>query len=202
MPAPSAMPWGEVGDVGRAGGPAAERADRRIVVRPVVGALEFHDLVAAREGAREPQRIGVRLGARGAEHYHLGAGDGVDELPGEFDHRDVEVAEVEVTPRELVAHRVGDRRVGMSQNVDGRRHRIIDVPLSVDVLEFGAFPFVHDEADVVRVGVDGEARAGQHPLGDLVVLLHAAHAKAVSGLRGDRFGLAHMWIPSHRLRRR
>ena len=93
---------------------ARHRAPQAVVVHAVPRAFELQDLVAARERARDAQRIERRLGAGARVVDDVGAGNRLDEPLREHDLGLVQEVEGRAF-RQLRRDRRGDRRMRVAE---------------------------------------------------------------------------------------
>ena len=112
------------------------RVDPRLhgdVVVPAVEVLaELHQLLPAREAARQAERQQRRFGPRGGEPHPLGAGDQVLHQPGPLDlqlGRGAHVGALGQPARD----RFRDLRVGVAEHQGPEPHHVVDQLVAVDV---------------------------------------------------------------------
>lgn len=100
-------------------------------------AFEFEDLLFAGEGACGAHGLEAGIGAAGGEPHLLGAGDGVDQLLGQF-HRFVVGGEESAAAFDGLDHGPGNGGVGVAQDHRTGPHEPIDVLVAADVEDAGA----------------------------------------------------------------
>ncbi len=101
-------------------------ADQRVVMRPVVVAVEHRDLVLGREGAGDPHAVHGRLGARVAEDRLLAATRRLAEQRSELGLQGVVQPDVPAAA-DLRVHGVLDHLRAVAQQMRPEAHGEVDV---------------------------------------------------------------------------
>ncbi len=121
--------------VGRRG---RDRAPQSVIVHAVPRAFELEDLVAARVGARDAQRVERRFGAGADVVDDVGAGNGFDQSLRQRDFRLVQEIEGRALAQ-LCRDGLGHRRMRVTEQCRPRTQVIVDVFAARDVPQMRAF---------------------------------------------------------------
>ena len=161
-------------------------ADQRVVVDAVVLALELHDPLAARVGARETHEVHRRLGARDRHARHV---DPAGQLADELDRPDLVLAgeaEADALAHPLVDV-VVDARVAMAEDHRAIAHPQIDVLIPVGVPDERALSPV-DVDRALAPGPEVRVGAARHVLRGAPVQRQLALAAEAGGAGGGGLG--------------
>ena len=128
-------------------------AHHRVVVHPVIRALELEDLVALAVDARQTHREEGGLAAAAVEAHHFGARDVLDDLLAEL-HGVLVDDEVRRAPFRNGAKRLEDCGVRVAEHVWTRAKQVVDVLVAAHVPDVAALGLAYAE---VELRVEGEA---------------------------------------------